>query len=411
MIGNIGSEVGIEPVGAAQHVVLQAKLFDSLVALALLPQLGGQDIGGLQPQRAVLLIGIAPVRQRLHCVSHIAAVVKGRLEEPLVVLNAVAGQIGLHLGDIDAETELGQGVMAGLFVAVQILIALILVESLGQLPDIVAVVAVLGEFHRVLALDDLEVPGLQTLGELFDLVARVVDVELTPHVRTGLLQHAGQSVSQHAAPGVAHVHGAGGIGGDKLHHVLPASQRVVLAVLLPCRLNAGDGVGEPLATQAEVHKAGTGDLHGGEIAVRQRRMVDKRLGYLTGVHLHSLGRRQAEGGGIVAVGGVLGDLHRRLGGDTGRQQPCGRSLFICSHCQLPYLRLGAFDHIHASFSSFVKVSARCRADSACVPSSSVYVNVIWPSPFRGRCQDTSFVSTCSVSAPPSPPAICVTVCR
>ena len=89
------------------------------------------------------------------------------LEEPLVVLNAVPGQIGLHLGDIDAETELGQGVMAGLFVAVQILIALILVESLGQLPDIVAVVAVLGEFHRVLALDDLEVPGLQTLGELF----------------------------------------------------------------------------------------------------------------------------------------------------------------------------------------------------------------------------------------------------
>ena len=81
-------------------------------------------------------------------------------------------------------------------------------------------VAVLRKLHRVLALDDLEVPCLQALGELLDLVAGVVDVELPPHVRAGLLQHGCQRIAQHAAPGVAHVHGAGGVGGDELHHVL-----------------------------------------------------------------------------------------------------------------------------------------------------------------------------------------------
>ncbi len=59
-------------------------------------------------------------------------------------------------------------------------------------------------------------------GELVDLVAGVVDVELTPHVVAGTLQHTGQAVTQHAATGVADVHGAGGGGGDELYqHLLP----------------------------------------------------------------------------------------------------------------------------------------------------------------------------------------------
>ena len=243
---------------------------------------------------------------------------KAGLEEPLVVLDAVAGQIGLHLGDVAAQAELGQRVVASLLLAVQVLIALLLVERLGQLADIVAVVAVLGELHRVLALDDLEIARLQTLGELLDLVAGVVDVELAGHIGAGLLQHTGQRVAQHAAAGVAHVHGAGGVGGHELHHVLLPRQHIVLTIMLADGLDAGDSVGIPLAAQTEVQEAGTRQLHGGEVAALQCHVVNEGLGHLTGVHLHGLGRGQTKRGGIVAVGGVLGDLHRRGHGNAGR---------------------------------------------------------------------------------------------
>ena len=54
------------------------------------------------------------------------------------------------------------------------------------------------------------------------------------------LQDRGQGVPQHAAPGVAHVHGAGGVGGDELHHDLPALQGVGAAVPLPLALHGGE---------------------------------------------------------------------------------------------------------------------------------------------------------------------------
>ena len=316
VVGDVGGEVGVEPVGTAEHVVLQRQLLDILVGLAGGAELLGQDLGGLQPQSAVLLIRPAPVGQQLHGIRHIAALMEAGLKEPLVVLDAVAGQIGLHLGDVAAQAELGQRVVAYLLLAAQVLVALLLVERLGQLPDVVAVVAVLREFHGVLALDDLEIAGLQALGELLDLVAGVVDIELAGHVGAGLLQHAGQRVAQHAAAGVAHVHGAGGVGGHEFHHVLLPRQHVVLAVGVTGGLDAGDGVGVPLAAQPEIQEAGAGQLHGGEIAALQRHVVDEGLRHLTGVHLHGLGRRQAEGGGIVAVGGILGDLHRRGHGNA-----------------------------------------------------------------------------------------------
>ena len=356
VIGNIGGEVGVEAVGAAQHVVLQRQLLDVRIGLPGGPEVLCQNLRGLEPQRTVLFVGVALRRQRRHGVGHVAAFVKGGLEEPLVVMNAVALQIRLHLGDVVAQTELGQCVMAGLFVAVQILVALFVVEQLGQLPDIVAVVAILGEFHRVLALDDLEVAGLQTLGKLLDLVAGVVDVELAPHVRAGLLKHAGQRIAQHAAPGVAHVHGAGGVGGDELHHDLAALQHVAASVVLARRLNGGNGIVEPLIAQTEVHKAGACDLHGGEVAALQRHMLRQNRRHLTGVHLHSLGRRQTERGGVVAVGHVLGDLHRRLDGHALRQEVFLYSGGVSLLCQLLYLFLGLLDHIHSVSLSLVFVN-------------------------------------------------------
>ncbi len=91
---------------------------------------------------------------------------EGGLEEPCVVLDAVPGQIGLHLGDVVIQTEFGQRIVPGLLVAVEVLLALLLIKQLRQLADIVAVIAVLGELDGVLATDQLLIPGIQTRANL-----------------------------------------------------------------------------------------------------------------------------------------------------------------------------------------------------------------------------------------------------
>ena len=350
MIGNIGGEVGVKPVGTAQHVVLQAQLLDVLVGLAGLFQVLRQDPAGGQPQSAVLLIGIAPLGQRLHGVCHIAALVEGGLEEPCVVLDAVPGQIGLHLGDVVIQTEFGQRIVSGLFVAVQILLALLLIKQPGQLPDIIAMIAVLRELHSVLATDQLLIPGIQTPGKLIDLVAGVVDVELPPHVGTGLLEYGGQRVAQHAATGVAHVHGAGGVGGDELHHHPLALSFAAGAVLRPLLLHLGEDLAVPLGPQNKVQKTGAGDVYLLEIAPCQVHVVHNGLGNGPWGHVQGLGPRHSEGGGIVPVSGVFGDLHGGLHLCSAGQHTCCSGPLVRGLGQLSDLSPRGLDHIaHLSY--------------------------------------------------------------
>ena len=152
------------------------------------------------------------------------------------------------------------------------------------------------------------------------------------------------------------MHGAGGIGGDELHHDLLSPQHIAASVVLSRRLNGGHGVAEPLVTQPEVHEAGACDLHRGKVAVLQRHMLRQNGSHLTGIHLHGLGRRQAEGGGIVAVGHVLGDLHRRLHRYALRQQSLLYRGGIRLLRQLLHLFLGLLDHIHIDSLSLVFVN-------------------------------------------------------
>ena len=348
VIGNVGGEVGVKAVGPAKDIVLQTQLFNGLVALSGGLQLSGENFAGLEPQGTVFFVGVAALGELRHRVGHIAALMEAGLEKPLIVLNAVAGQVGLHLGDVVVQTEPGQSIVTGLFVHMEQLVAVGIGVELGQLPDVVAVVAVLGELHRILSLEDLEIPGLQTLGEFFDLIACIVDIELPPDIGAGLLQHRGQGVTQDAAPGVAHVHGAGGIGGDELHHVLLACEHIVFAVVRPLMLDGGHGLAEPALTQGEIQKAGTGHGGGGKVAALQVHVVQQNLGHLPGILAQSLGGGQAEGGGVVAVGGVLGDLHRGLHGAVSREKAGIGGLAVGGQGQLQHLVLGVLDHIHSN---------------------------------------------------------------
>ena len=274
---------------------------------------------------------------------------QGGFKEPLVVADAVALQIGPHPGDVVLQAELRQGVMAGLLVAIEIFVALLFIEKPGKHADVIAVVAVLGKRHRVLASDDLEVAGLQAPGEFLDLVAGIVDIELTPHLRTGFLQHGGQRIAQHAAAGIAHVHGAGGVGGNKLHHVFLALEHIVAAVVGALVLNAGNGIGKPLVAQTEVQETGACDLHGGEVGAVKHHVLSQDTGDLTGIFAHGLGGCQTVGGGIVPVGGILGDLHRGCYADALGQKPCRRGLFVRGNRQMQDLVFGVLDHIHGRF--------------------------------------------------------------
>ena len=230
-------------------------------------------------------------------------------------------------------------------IGILVLLAVLLIEGLGQLLDIVAVVAVLGEGYRVLPQDDLEVAGLQRGGKLLDLVAGVVDVELPPHIGTGGLQHGGQGVPQHAAPGIAHVHGAGGVGGDKLHHDLLALEGVAAAVGCALALHGGQDLPVPLLRQTEVEETCPGNLRRGKVTALQVQILQQNPGDFPGAFLHGLGGGQGKGGGVIAVGRVLGDLH--IGPDlhVGRELSGGHSGLVGGVSEGQDLVLGLLDHM------------------------------------------------------------------
>ena len=100
VVGNVGSEIGIETVGAAEHIVLQLQLLNLLFGFAGLAEIFRHNLGGLQPEGTLLFIGIAQLGEFVHSVAHKARLMQGRLEEPGVILDAVAPQVRLHLGNV-----------------------------------------------------------------------------------------------------------------------------------------------------------------------------------------------------------------------------------------------------------------------------------------------------------------------
>ena len=282
------------------------------------------------------------------------------LVEPVVIVDLVPLQIGLHLRQVDGQPELGQRLLALRLRHIQQLISVFLIIGPGQVLDVLTLVSVLREGHRVLPPDDLEIPGFNGVGELIDLVARVVHVKLPRHVGAARRQHAGQGVSQHAAPGIAHVHGARGVGGDEFHHDLLPLQVVGGAVAGTLALHRLADGSVPAVVETEVQKARSRNLRGGKVAPRQVHVVQQCLGDITGRLPQRLGGRQGKRGGEIAVGGVLGDLHRgglhlRLG-----QRPVRHCRLIGGHGQRRRLVLRVLYHVDHIVPSFVNEEFRMR---------------------------------------------------
>ena len=267
------------------------------------------------------------------------------LQEPLVVLDAVLVQVGLHLGDVALQAEGAHILQPLLLGSVLVAVAVDGVEGLGQLLDVLALVALLGELIAVLTQDDLHVPGVNGLGKLVHLVAGIVDVELLPGVVAHPGEHVGQGVTQHAAAGVTHVHGAGGVGGDELHHHLLAVAHVAGAVSGGVLLHRTQHLLVPVGGVEEVQKAGAGNLSPLEQSALQLQVVQNDLGNGTGGHLQCLGPRHGKGGGKVPVSAVLGHLYGASDGLTLGQQALGGGLLIGLLGQFRHLVPGGLNQI------------------------------------------------------------------
>ncbi len=329
VVGDIRGEIGVEAVRAAQHVVLVRA-----------------ESGRAQPQRAVLLIGRALGGQQLAGLAHIAGVVQRGFAEPHVVMDLVALEVGLHLGDVVRQAEAHDHVEALLLVHAEQLVPVAVGQDLRQLADVRALVPALVELHRVLAPQELDIAPLDGVRELIHLVARVVDVKFAGHVVARPGEHLGQAVAQHAAARVAHMHGAGRVRGNELHHDL---FRLVRAGAAKIRALLGHGaqrVAVPLGAQGEIDEAGTRDLRLFKVSTGKVHRAHERFRDLTRRLAQRLGALHGKGGRPVAVGGVLGRFraHGRYLGAGQRARGDGGA--VCLRDDGLRLLLGVFNQVH-----------------------------------------------------------------
>ena len=313
VVGNVGGKVGRDAVGAHQHLVL-GLLLAAVIGLALVHNavLGGV-LGAAVHDGAVLgLVAGAGLQQLVHHGLDRAGVVQVALMEPDIVLDAVLAEVALQTGDV-----LGQGIgHNGFFQLVKVLadvgVAVDGGKLLGAGDDIRTLVALLGQGAGALALVELQIADGKALAEFLNLVARVVDVELAGHVITGPVQAGGQAVAQGTAAGVAHVHGAGGVGRNELDVVALACANVGAAVL-----GVGHGgthnAGEPVLAKEQVDEAGACDLEAVKQAAVQLQFCGDGLGDLARGFVERAGTGHGNIGCDIAVFDVGRDLDDEVG--------------------------------------------------------------------------------------------------
>ena len=327
VVRDVGGEVGGDAVGADEDLVL-GFLFGAVLGLLLVDgAVLGCVLGTAVHHSAVLgLVAGAQLQQLVHHGHHRAGLVQGALVEPDIVIDAVLAEVALEGSNVLGQGVVHEGVLQGLegFAGEQLLfahplagghigVAVDLGELTGQYLDVAALIALGGQGIGLLAAELLQIADGKALAELLDLVARVVDVELTGHIVARPVEDGSKAVAQSAAAGVAHVHGAGGVGGNELHVVLGTLAVVGAAVLLigtSAQHHAGpEGLG-----QEQVDEAGAGHLDLGEdAALDGGQMGNEGIGDHLGGLAPRAGTGHGEVGGNIAVLDVGGDLHDESG--------------------------------------------------------------------------------------------------
>ena len=327
VVGDVGGKVGGDAVGADQNFVLGLFLGAVLGLLLVDGAVLGGVLGAAVHDGAILgLVAGTQLQQLFDHGLDGAGLVQGALVEPDIVVDAVLAQVALEGRDVLGQCVIHEGVLQGLerFAGKQglfvhalagghVAVAVQVGKFPGQHLDVAALVALSGQGIGFLAAELLQIADGQALAEFLDLVACVVDVELAGHIVTGPVQHGGQAVAQSAAAGVAHVHGAGGVGRDELHVVLGTLAVVGAAVVLVGGCAQHDA-GPEGRSQEQVDEAGAGHLHLGEDAALDGGQVgDEGVSDHPGSLAPGTGTGHGQVGGDVTVLGVGGDLYDESG--------------------------------------------------------------------------------------------------
>ena len=307
MVGDIRHHIGEKAVGTPQHEILVRA-----------------EIGGLEPDGAFAFVGIAPRGQQLHHLGGLPVFVEGGFPKPAVVMDAVGGQIPLEAGHVQRQGVIHQGLAALLLRRIHIAVAVDGREGLGVLHNILAVIAVLRHLDPVPV--KLEIPQLQGHAEFIDLVAGVVDIEFPADLVAGALQHSGQAVTDGPAPGVADVHGAGGVGGDELYqHLFPLAV-VGTAVIRPLGQHVGHRRRVKGRGQEEVEEAGARHLRPLEEGTGQIQMSGDGFGDFPRGLAEGAGGHHGHIGGQIAVTPIRGDFNDKGGNGLAGQLAGGHGL-------------------------------------------------------------------------------------
>ena len=159
----------------------------------------------------------------------------------------------------------------------------------------------------------LQITGGDGQAELVHLDAVVVDVELLEHIVAGMAHQVGRRGTQSGPAAVAHVHGAGRIGGNVLDvdlaHALGHGAAAVIALL---GADLGHDVLQRIVVQVEVDEAGACDLD----LVHQRILgngVDDDLSDFARILLSELRAAHSGRARPIAVAFVSGSLERDFG--------------------------------------------------------------------------------------------------
>ena len=302
VVGHVGHKVGVAAIRLAHHTVL-------VVAV----------VGGLEPERAVLLVGLAGLLQALHRRLHLAAGVKTRFEVVVVKLDVERLQVEVLFAAQVGHSEHADRVQI-VHVATGSEFTVVGADGLLRQKvggDVGNVVAVVG--RGVVAARPLRIAGLEALGAQLgrgrqrgDLDTRVVVVELAPDVPALRLKQVADGVAQCRLPTMAHVQRASRVGRDKLHqHPLLARGAAAKAHALGQHFAHDFLLGGGFQLDVDEARAGNIDrLDPARVGRRLQQRGAQVVSQLPRVLLERLGQLHGGGAGQIAMRGDLGRFER-----------------------------------------------------------------------------------------------------
>ena len=233
MVGNIARKIGWVAVLTDEHVVFKLKRLNLLVGFALRLEHFGEHLGVFVPKRAVLFICQTLVGKYLYNFVNASVGIKTAFTEPHVIIYAIGVKVAFKPFYVGGKGIVDKRLTAFFGICVHIFVAVHIGKFLCANFNILAVIAVLGEFHRVLAEIKLKIARFKGFSEFGDLVACVVYIKFPGDIISAPGKHLRKTVADGAASGVAHMHRACWVCRNKFHHDLFSVTAVALAVVVP----------------------------------------------------------------------------------------------------------------------------------------------------------------------------------